>query len=227
MKITITIAFVHLCDGMLYTGNSKGKVIVVSKNFYSVIKERRSFYDISPTSKVPTERIVEVIKTAIQSSPSAFNSQSAKVILLFGEQHKKLWEFTKDALKEIVTPGNWQRTEEKITSFANGYGSVLYFDDASIVEGLQQNFPSYCHSFPIWAQQSNGILQYMIWASLQAEGLGASLQHYNPLIDDAVKKAWDVPESWELIAQMPFGVPETNPEEKTKHPIEERFLVYN
>ena len=199
----------------------------MSKDFYSVLKERRSFYDISPESKVSDERIAEIIKEAVLCSPSAFNSQSAKVILLLNEQHKKLWSLTKEALKEVVSSENWQQTEDKIASFANGYGTVLYFDDAAIVEGLQQKFQLYSDKFPIWAQQSNGILQYMIWASLQAEGFGASLQHYNPLVDHAVKSAWNVPDSWALTAQMPFGVPIKYPDKKSKLPIEERFAMYS
>jgi predicted oxidoreductase (fatty acid repression mutant protein) len=103
----------------------------------------------------------------------------------------------------------------------------LYFDDVAIVEGLQKKFPLYADKSPVWAQQSNGILQYMIWTSLQAEGFGASLQHYNPLIDLAVEKEWKVPDKWILTAQMPFGVPVKDPDKKDKLPIEERFIMHN
>jgi len=197
------------------------------KDFYSVLKERRSFYDISPKTKVNDERIAEVIKNAILCSPSAFNSQSAKVILLLNEQHEKLWRITKEVLKEVVDPKRWQQTENKIASFENGYGTVLYFEDTAIVENLQQKFSLFSDNFTVWAQQSNGILQYMIWISLQAEGFGASLQHYNPLIDRSVKEAWNVPDKWVLTAQMPFGVPTKYPDAKNKLPIEERFVVHS
>ena len=30
------------------------------------------------------------------------------------------------------------------------------------------------------------MLQLVVWTALEAEGLGATLQHYNPLIDDEV-----------------------------------------
>jgi predicted oxidoreductase (fatty acid repression mutant protein) len=36
-------------------------------------------------------------------------------------------------------------------------------------------------------------------------GLGANLQHYNPIIDKKVRTAFDVPANWKLISQMPFG----------------------
>ena len=49
------------------------------------------------------------------------------------------------------------------------------------------------------------MLQLTIWSGLKELDIGASLQHYNPVIDDMVKKMFDVPESWILNAQMPFG----------------------
>ena len=198
----------------------------MTKSFYSAIKERRSIYDIIPESKISDERLEEIIKDAVLYAPSAFNSQSARVLLLLGEQHKRIWDITKEALRKIVDANGWQATEDKISSFAKGYGTVLFFDDDSVVKNLQENYPTYKDKFPVWAEQANGILQYVVWVSLQAEGLGASLQHYNPLIDNAVKQTWSVPEDWRLIAQMPFGVPASFPSEKSKLPIKERFLAY-
>jgi predicted oxidoreductase (fatty acid repression mutant protein) len=58
------------------------------------------------------------------------------------------------------------------------------------------------------------------------EGLGVSLQHYNPIIDEEVKKQWNIPGSWKLIAQMPFGKPTAAPDEKEIKPLDERVKVY-
>ncbi|NLD05714.1 MAG: nitroreductase, partial [Synergistaceae bacterium] len=73
---------------------------------------------------------------------------------------------------------------------------------------------------------SAGMHQFVIWTALSAEGLGASLQHYNPVIDNAVKKEWNIPEKWKLLAQMPFGKPVDKPEDKEVVPLEERVKVY-
>lgn len=54
---------------------------------------------------------------------------------------------------------------------------------------------------------------------------GASLQHYNPLIDDEVKETFGIAADWKLIAQMPFGNILTPPGEKEFQPIEERVKV--
>ena len=70
------------------------------------------------------------------------------------------------------------------------------------------------------------MLQYIIWTMLEAEGYGASLQHYNPLIDEKVKVVWDIPENWLLLAQMPFGKPLAEPEPKSSLPLEDRVKVF-
>ncbi|WP_113860204.1 nitroreductase family protein [Bifidobacterium aemilianum] len=69
---------------------------------------------------------------------------------------------------------------------------------------MEQN-PAYAENFPIWAQQANGMLQLSVWTALSEEGLGASIQHYNPLIDAEVRETFSIPESWQLLAEMPFG----------------------
>lgn len=82
-------------------------------------------------------------------------------------------------------------TEQKIDSFAAGAGSILFFEDMAVVKGLQEQFPLYADNFPIWSEQASGIAQFAVWTALAQENVGASLQHYNPLIDTQVQKEWE------------------------------------
>ncbi|MNP03542.1 hypothetical protein D3C76_954300 [compost metagenome] len=70
------------------------------------------------------------------------------------------------------------------------------------------------------------MLQFVVWTALEIEGLGATLQHYNPLIDDEVKKTWNIPATWKLIAEMPFGNPLAPAGEKEYQPLEDRVKLY-
>ncbi|MFF2857229.1 nitroreductase family protein, partial [Peribacillus sp. NPDC058002] len=158
------------------------------KDFFSAIEDRRSYYSLSKERVVPNKRIKEVIDHAVQYSPSAFNSQSARVIVLTGQNHEQLWDITKKALRKAVGAKDFEKTEEKMNSFINGYGTVLFFEDQAIIDRLQEQFKTYADNFPIWSDQSSAILQFVVWTSLEIEGFGASLQHYNPLIDDEVRK---------------------------------------
>ena len=198
----------------------------MSKNFYEALKERRSIYAISKETTVSNERIQEVINEAVLHTPSAFNSQSARVVVLFGENHNKLWDITEASLKKIVPEENFAPTKEKIDSFRNGYASVLFFEDQNVVKNLQEQFSLYKDIFPVWSQQSSGMLQYVIWTSLAVEGLGASLQHYNELIEEDVAKEWNIPSGWKLVAQMPFGKPVAGAGEKEFLPLDERVKTY-
>ncbi|MBC8014573.1 MAG: nitroreductase family protein [Sporomusaceae bacterium] len=198
----------------------------MSKDFYTAIKERRTVYGISKEKVASDERIQEIIETAVKHTPSAFNSQSARVLIVLGEHQDKLWDITKEVLRKVVPEGKFAPTEEKINSFQSGYGTVLFFEDQSVIEGLQSNFALYKDNFPIWSQHSSGMLQFVVWTALEAEGFGASLQHYAPLIDDEVRQQWNVPATWKLIAQMPFGKPTVTPGDKEFKPLEDRVKVF-
>lgn len=196
------------------------------KDFYAAVEGRRTYYGISSEPVVSDERIEEVIKHALKHTPSEFNTQAQRVVILLGEHHTKLWSITTETLRKIVPEDSFSQTEEKMNAFGNGYGTVLFFEDMNVIEAYQKQVPSYAENFPIWAQQSNGMLQYVVWTALELEGFGASLQHYNPLIDDEVKKTWDIPNGWKLIAQMPFGKPVASPKDKQYQPLEERMKIF-
>lgn len=198
----------------------------MNKNFIEVLKARRSIYGINKKSPISDEETVKIIQEAIKYTPSAFNSQSARAVILFGENHNKLWDIVMNSLREIVPVDKFQPTENKINSFAAGHGTVLYFEDINVTEDLMKKFPLYSQNFPIWAEQANGMAQLAVWASLEEAGFGANLQHYNPLIDDKVRKAFDIPKNWRLIAQMPFGMPTAQADEKSFIPIEERVKIF-
>lgn len=198
----------------------------MEKDFFSAIADRRTFYNISKEAVVSDDKIKEIIEKAVKDTPSAFNSQSARVVLLLEKQHDKLWDIATEALRKIVPSDQFSSTEEKINSFKNGYGTILFFEDMSIIESLQSQFPLYKDNFPIWSQQASGMHQFVVWTGLEIEGFGVSLQHYNEVIEADVKKEWNIPSNWKMIAQMPFGKPTKEPDEKQFNPLEDRIKVF-
>ncbi|MFT8322977.1 MAG: nitroreductase family protein [Bacillus sp. (in: firmicutes)] len=190
------------------------------------IKNRRSYYAISKEQVISDEKIQEIVNEAVLHTPSAFNSQSARVVVLLGEQHDKVWDITADALRKIVPAEKFGPTEEKINSFKAGYGTILFLEDQEVIEGLQKSFASYADNFPIWSHHTSAMHQLVIWTALEEVGFGASLQHYNELIDKAVEAEWSLPTTWKLVAQMPFGKPTAEPGEKEFQSLEERVKVF-
>ena len=70
------------------------------------------------------------------------------------------------------------------------------------------------------------MVQYAVWTTLAAAGIGANLQHYNPLPDAAIAKEWNLPENWLLRAQMVIGGIAAPAGEKAFQPIEGRLKVF-
>ncbi|MBB3126142.1 hypothetical protein FHS19_000796 [Paenibacillus rhizosphaerae] len=198
----------------------------MSKQFIDALKNRRSIYGISKEQVISDEKIQEIVNDAVKYTPSSFNSQSTRVVVLLGEQHDKLWNVTENVLKAVVPADSFAPTAEKMAAFRAGYGTILFFEDYEVIEGLQASFPSYADNFPVWSHHTSAMHQLVIWTALEAEGLGASLQHYNPLIDQKVAAEWNIPANWKLIAQMPFGKPTVQPGEKEFKPLEDRVKVF-
>ncbi len=199
----------------------------LTKDLFTALRERRSIYAISKESTISDQQLQNMIEEAVKHTPSAFNSQSTRLVLLLGEQHDKLWDITTEILKAIVPADQFSSTEQKMAGFKNGYGTVLFFEDETVIQSLQQQFPLYQDNFPVWSQHTNAMHQLVIWMGLEAEGLGASLQHYGPLIEEKVKAEWKLPETWKMIAQMPFGKPTAPAGQKEFKPLEERIKVFN
>ncbi len=195
-------------------------------DFYDAIEKRRSVYALKKESLISDEKIQEIIAYALKHTPTAFNSQTGRVLLLLGDGHERLWNIAEDALREIVPEDSFDQTQEKLSGFRNAYGTVVYFEDYEVVEGLQEQFALYKDNFPVWSNQASGILQNNIWTAFAVEGLGASLQHYNEIVEDQVKAAWKIPDKWKLVAQMPFGNIAEAPDEKAYNAVEERLKVY-
>lgn len=129
--------------------------------------------------------------------------------------------------------------------FTDPIGKVLFFVDYDSLDPIKKQFALYADKFDPFALESNAMSQYLgkriesypkktvtnccasVWVALEAEGFGANLQHYSPLIDTKVQENWNVPASWKLDAQLVFGVPASKDlPEKTFQPLEDRLKVF-
>lgn len=185
----------------------------------NALSARRSVYALSKDIDKDRQDVIALIKKVTELVPDAFNMKSQRVVVALGEEQNKLWDAVFDAFDGKVD-------REKTDMFKAAYGTVLFFTDQQVVDGMAKQFAAYADKFPRWAAESNGMLQISVWSALADEGLGASIQHYNPVIDQAVRKLFDVPESWKLNAQMPFGKVEQAPQDKDGEDIDARVKVF-
>lgn len=191
----------------------------------NIFASRHSFYSINNKLDTSNKEIEDIINACLDLYPSSFNSQDARLVLLMGEHHKYFWRVVKEELFKVNNEEKKAQIEQKIGGFEAGYGTILFFIDPNIAHNLAQTYPQFAPNFSIWAEQSNAMLQFMIWTAFSQKNIGASLQHYNPLIDDVVKQKFEIPSDWRLIAQMPFGgiVKDAKPHEVKK--IADRLVV--
>lgn len=187
-------------------------------HIFEGIADRRSVYALGKNIPVSDDELVEFVRRTTELVPDAFNMKSQRVVVALGDKQDALWDAVYDAFGGKVA-------REKIDGFKAAHGTVLFFYDQDVIDAMQKNVPAYAQNFPVWAQQSNGMLQFSVWTGLRSLGIGANLQHYNPVIDDAVKQLLDVPSNYVLVAQMPFGSIEAQPDPKAAEDIDARVIV--
>lgn len=198
----------------------------MNSTFNKLTAQRRSIYALGDQLTNSPEEIYDLIITAIKNSPTAFNSQTVRAVVLFGKSSDKVWDIVEAALKEVVKdPQAFAKTQQKIASFRAGFGTVLFLTETDTVHELEKQFPAYADNFADWAEQGIGGAQQAVWTALAEQQIGASLQHYNPLIDDAIHQAFNLPDSWQLRAEMPFGSIEAPAGDKDFRDDSEKFKL--
>ena len=168
-------------------------------NFAKLQETRRTIYALGKELLVSNEEVVALVEKAMKESPSAFNSQSSRAVVLFGAESEAFWNEIAYSELEKVTPAEaFEGTKGRLASFAAGAGTILFFEDQDVVKGLQENFP-------IWSEQAHGINLYAVWLAFAEKNIGMNVQHYNPLVDAQVAEKYGIPANWKLRAQAPFG----------------------
>lgn len=199
----------------------------MEKKFIELAKQRRTIYNLGRNVKLSEDELTDLIKENIKNGPSSFNNQTTRAVILFGDSHEKLWDIVIDRLKqEVPDEAAFAKTAAKVNSFKAAFGTILFYTETKTVKEFEDNFPLYAANFQDWSEQSQGNAQYAVWTSLAENGIGANLQHYNPLIDDEVRAAFNIPATWRLRGEMDFGSIESPAGEKDFMADDDRFMVF-
>ncbi|KAH9204532.1 Nitroreductase-like protein [Leptodontidium sp. 2 PMI_412] len=198
----------------------------MSEKFLEVLKARRTYYSITSKSPTPDARILEIASDVIKHSPSSFNCQSTRYVILLRDEHVRFWEIAKECFKATMSEADYHTYQGKLTGRQNGYGTILLFEDLTTIHEFQAKFPRFKYHLNDFSEANNAIQAFNLWTALHLEGFGCNLQHVNPTVDQRVISEWNIPGSWSLKAQLVFGLPAGDPpHEKTFKSTEERILV--
>jgi uncharacterized protein len=192
-----------------------------------VIKSRRSIRKLTKILDFDDRMLEGILKEAMRV-PSAFNMQSYRIVALSGNGHDRLWGIVEASLLAKLGEERFAltKTHEKISGFRGGNGTLVFFEDLAVVEEKGNIAKSYKDTFPDWSEQGSGIIQYAVWLLLTEQGISASLQHYNKLIEDEVRERWHIPSTWKLISQMPYGKADEIPGIRELIPFDEMVKFY-
>ena len=195
--------------------------------FIESILKRRTQYALGKNLPLPRTEVVQLIEDAIRHSPSSYNSQSSRAVILFDGHSEKFWEFVREVLSSRTAPDAFTRTANRLRSFQAAAGTILFFEDQETVRGLQEKNPAIAEKFNTFSEHSSAMAQFAVWSALANAAIGASLQHYyEPLVDARIAATWQVPTTWKIRAQMPFGSNEAPTAAKTFIDDSVRFKVF-
>ena len=74
----------------------------MNSQFNSLAANRRSIYALGDNLSQTPEEIFDLVKQTIKNSPTAFNSQTVRAVVLFGKSSDKVWEIVEDALRKSL-----------------------------------------------------------------------------------------------------------------------------
>ena len=190
-----------------------------------LVKNRRSQYAIGNNTDLTNEEIAERITQIVRDVPTASNSQTTRIAIVFGEENVKLWDHILDVQKDVMPEEMWGMMSGVMEGAKGGVGTILFFEDLDAVEKM----PTSPARVEVYKQNNNANAQYAIWLALTELGLGGTLQHmnvgYEQGFDKSVKELLGLPERWEMQAQMPFGSIEGENEPKEYIADSERVVV--
>ena len=114
----------------------------MSEAFLEALKQRRSYYNLEATSSIPDSTLQQIIESIVLHTPTAFNTQTGRIVILTKEAHKRVWS----RIKEVYLPtlGSEEEKEtagKKMDMFGSAYGSLLFFEDESIIEAMYEKMP--------------------------------------------------------------------------------------
>ncbi|KAH9899027.1 nitroreductase [Xylariomycetidae sp. FL2044] len=202
----------------------------LTQSFLDAAVTRRSTIGLHKASTISDGQVEEIVKHALLYTPTPFNVQATRAVVLFGADHEKLWDMVAVHARNNYPPEAFEAfLAPNIKATKASYGTILFYEDPAAIDAMPPRSAGLLKTSPEWFEQANGMAQFYVWTAFTSAGLGASIQHYQKGgLTEQIAKEWDLPASWDLKCQMPFGTPAGPPRggDKQFAPIEPRIKVF-
>lgn len=96
----------------------------MADKFLAEIKSRRTCYSLEAKSPISDARIVEIAREVAKHTPSSFNCQATRLVVLLGDEHVKFWEIAKECFRATLPEATCREYEKKLLQCQAGYETV-------------------------------------------------------------------------------------------------------
>lgn len=96
----------------------------MADKYLAEIQSRRTCYSLEAKSPISDDRIVEIAREVTKHTPSSFNCQSTRLVVLLRDEHVKFWEIAKHCFKATLPEDTYVDYEKKLCQRQGGYGTV-------------------------------------------------------------------------------------------------------
>lgn len=95
-----------------------------STSLLSTMELRRSYHQLLNESTISDARITELVTHTIKHVPSAFNSQTTRMVVVLKEKHEELWDAVMEIYKVSLPPDKFEQAKGRMVGFRKAYGTV-------------------------------------------------------------------------------------------------------
>lgn len=187
--------------------------ITAARDFLASLERRQEASklgrEVTPESYA---RVKAIITETILLCPTSFNTQSTRVVILYGADHLALWSL----LCECGVHSDDEAMHFK-HHILPAMGTAVFFEEGADTDALAKRFPQYADVLPVFEDQTSGMAQFAVSAALAQEGLATAVYHMasssstSPSVEERVRGLLQVPASWRMKAQMAFGTVKEEP----------------
>jgi predicted oxidoreductase (fatty acid repression mutant protein) len=189
----------------------------------TIMARRRSIRRLRDGPFLPATRAH--LLEAIRLTPASYNLPPWRVVLVH-ERREELWAEIERGFREHLSGERLARYLDRLEGFRGGVAVALVFVDQRVERTLREEkglAPPVAQSFVL---QAMGMVQLALWLALTAEGLVASLQHWDEFIGSCMARFAGLPEAdVRLVATMPFGYAAEEPRAIERATAEQICLV--
>ena len=175
----------------------------------SILTERRSIRRLrsGPFGPEMRERLLE----AVRLTPAAYNLPPWRVVIVH-ERREAFWAEVENGFRETLHGDQLERYLDRLRGFAPCVTVALVFADRRVERELREGKGASTEVASSFVQQAMGMVQLSLWLAVTAEGMAASLQHWDHLVGARLARFAGLPEAdFALVATMPIGYADEEP----------------